>query len=148
LLIVRRRRPASGSDTKEMQMTPHYTRKKLTEVEDMAPKFGLGDQQQARFANEDLATEDTGVSLHRLEAGKRSAFGHRHETAEEVYVVLAGSGRMKLDDDIVEVEAMDAIRVAPEVIRAFEAGPAGIQVLAFGPRRDGDGELLHGWWEG
>jgi mannose-6-phosphate isomerase-like protein (cupin superfamily) len=128
-------------------MAPRYTRKRLTDVEDMAPKFGLGDRQQARFANEDLETRDTGVSLHRLEAGQRSAFGHRHEQAEEVYVVLAGSGRMKLDDEIVEIEVMDAIRVSPSVIRAFEAGSAGIDVLAFGPLRQGDGELLHGWWE-
>jgi mannose-6-phosphate isomerase-like protein (cupin superfamily) len=128
-------------------MTPRYTRKKLTEVEDSAPKFGLGENQQARFANRDLETEDTGVSLHRLDSGRRSAFGHRHEQAEEVYVVVAGSGRMKLDDEIVELGAMDAIRVAPSVIRAFEAGPDGIEVLAFGPRREGDGELLPGWWE-
>jgi mannose-6-phosphate isomerase-like protein (cupin superfamily) len=128
-------------------MTPSYTRKKLTEVEDSAPKFGLGENQQARFATRDLETEDTGVSLHRLDSGRRSAFGHRHEQAEEVYVVVAGSGRVKLDDEIVELETMDAIRVAPSVIRAFEAGPGGIEVLAFGPRREGDGELLPGWWE-
>jgi mannose-6-phosphate isomerase-like protein (cupin superfamily) len=63
-----------------------------------------------------------------------------------VYVVLAGSGRVKLDDEILELEVMDAIRVAPEVIRAFEAGPGGIDVLAFGTRRDGDGEVIQGWW--
>ena len=128
-------------------MTPPYTRKKLTDVEDSAPKFGLGENQQARFANRDLETEDTGVSLHRLDSGRRSAFGHRHEQAEEVYVVVAGSGRMKLDEEIVELEAMDAIRVAPGVVRAFEGGPGGIEVLAFGPRHEGDGELLPGWWQ-
>jgi mannose-6-phosphate isomerase-like protein (cupin superfamily) len=127
-------------------MEPQYTRKNLTEVEDSAPKFGLGENQQARFANRDLDASDTGVSLHRLGAGKRSAFGHRHENAEEVYVVLAGSGRVKLDDEIVDLEKMDAVRVAPEVIRAFEAGPEGIEVLAFGPRHDGDGEIIQGWW--
>jgi mannose-6-phosphate isomerase-like protein (cupin superfamily) len=127
-------------------MAPQYTRKKLTEVEDSAPKFGLGENQQARFANRDLEAKDTGVSLQRLDGGKRSAFGHRHEDAEEVYVVLAGSGRLKLDDEIIDVETMDAIRVAPEVIRAFEAGPEGIEVLAFGPRREGDGEVIPGWW--
>jgi mannose-6-phosphate isomerase-like protein (cupin superfamily) len=123
-----------------------YTLRKLTEVEDSAPQFGLGENQEARFANKDLEVKDTGVSLHRLNAGRRSAFGHRHENAEEVYVVLAGSGRMKLDDDVIEVETMDAIRVAPEVIRAFEAGPGGIDVLAFGPHHQGDGELIQGWW--
>jgi mannose-6-phosphate isomerase-like protein (cupin superfamily) len=127
-------------------MAHQYTCKNLTEVEDSAPKFGLGENQQARFANRDLDASDTGVSLHRLGAGKRSAFGHRHENAEEVYVVLAGSGRVKLDEEIVDLEKMDAVRVAPEVIRAFEAGPEGIELLAFGPRHDGDGEIIQGWW--
>jgi len=127
-------------------MAPQYTRKKLTEVEDSAARFGLGANQEARFANKDLDAKDTGVSLHRLPPGNRSAFGHRHEQAEEVYVVLAGSGRMKLDEEILDVQRMDAIRVAPEVIRAFEAGPEGIEVLAFGPRHEGDGELIQGWW--
>jgi mannose-6-phosphate isomerase-like protein (cupin superfamily) len=129
-------------------MAPRFTRKKLTDVEDSAPRFGLGENQQARFASKDLEVEDTGVSLHRLGAGKRSAFGHRHENAEEVYVVLTGSGRMKLDDEIIDVEAMDAIRVSPEVVRAFEGGAAGIDVLAFGPRHEGDGELIQDWWRG
>jgi uncharacterized cupin superfamily protein len=123
-----------------------YTLTKLAEVEDSAPKFGLGENQEARFANRDLGVEHTGVSLHRLRAGKRSAFAHKHENAEEVYVVLAGSGRMKLDDEIIDLEAMDAVRVAPQVVRAFEAGSGGIEVLAFGPRHDKDGEVIPGWW--
>ena len=127
-------------------MAAPYTFKKLTEVEDSAPKFGLGEMQEARFAKDEFEAEQTGFSFHRVRPGKRQGFGHRHEDAEEVYVVLAGSGRLKLDDDIVEVEELDAIRVAPGVIRAFEGGPEGLDVLAFGPRRDGDGELLHGWW--
>jgi mannose-6-phosphate isomerase-like protein (cupin superfamily) len=127
-------------------MAGQYTLTKLAEVEDSAPKFGLGENQEARFANRDLDVEHTGVSLHRLRAGKRSAFGHKHENAEEVYVVLAGSGRMKLDDEIIDLEAMDAVRVAPQVVRAFEAGSGGIEVLAFGPRHDKDGEVIPGWW--
>ncbi len=120
--------------------------KKLTHVEDSAPTFGLGEVQEARFANDELATEHTGVSYHRLKGGKRHAFAHRHENAEEVYVVLAGSGRVKLDDEIVGLEALDAIRVAPGVTRAFEAGSDGIELLAFGPRHDGDGEVIQNWW--
>jgi mannose-6-phosphate isomerase-like protein (cupin superfamily) len=86
------------------------------------------------------------VSHHRLEPGSRQPFGHRHEQAEEVYVVIAGSGSMKLDDEIVAIEARDAIRVAPTVIRAFEAGPDGLELVAIGTRHDGDGELIPGWW--
>ncbi|MFN8162878.1 MAG: cupin domain-containing protein [Solirubrobacterales bacterium] len=127
-------------------MARPYTHKRLTDVKDAAPEFGLAEDQEARFAKDDLEAEQTGVSHYRLKPGKRTPFGHRHEQAEEVYVVLGGTGRIKLDDDIVEVEALDAIRVAPEVTRAFEAGPGGIEVLAFGPRHDGDGELIQGWW--
>ena len=127
-------------------MTDPYTLKKLTEVEDSATRFGFTETQEARFANEDLEVEETGVSHHRVKPNRRQAFAHRHEEAEEVYVVLSGSGRVKLDDEILEVERLDAIRVAPGVIRAFEGGPEGIELLAFGPRRDGDGELIQDWW--
>ncbi len=127
-------------------MTGPYTLKRLTEVEDSAPKFGFSEVQEARFANDDLETEHTGVSHHRVKAGERQAFAHRHDNAEEVYVVLAGSGRVKLDDEILEIEALDAIRVAPGVTRKFEAGSDGIELLAFGPRHEGDGELIKDWW--
>jgi len=127
-------------------MTAPYTLKKLTDVEDSAPKFGYQELQEARFATRDLEAEDTGVSHHRVKPNKRQGFAHRHDEAEEVYVVLKGSGRVKLDDEIVELGALDAIRVAPGVTRAFEGGPNGIELLAFGARHEGDGELLHGWW--
>jgi mannose-6-phosphate isomerase-like protein (cupin superfamily) len=127
-------------------MTTPYTHMKLTDVKDSAPDFGLAPDQEARFAKDALNAEDTGVSHHRLKPGKRQPFGHRHERAEEVYVVLGGSGRIKLDDEIVEVEVLDAVRIAPDVTRAVEAGPGGIDFLAVGPRRDGDGELLQDWW--
>lgn len=123
-----------------------FTHKKLTDVKDSAAEHGLGEIQEARFAKGDLDAEETGVAHFRLKPGKRSPFGHRHEKAEEVYVVIAGSGRMKLDDEIVEVEALDAIRVAPAVTRAFEAGDEGLELLAVGARRDGDGEIVQGWW--
>jgi mannose-6-phosphate isomerase-like protein (cupin superfamily) len=127
-------------------MSSPYTVKQLSEVDDSAPRFGFAEVQEARFATADLDAEHTGVSHHRLKAGQRQRFGHRHERAEEVYVVLAGSGRMKLDGDTVEIARLDAIRVAPEVTRAFEAGPEGIEILAFGARHEGDGEVIPGWW--
>jgi mannose-6-phosphate isomerase-like protein (cupin superfamily) len=127
-------------------MAAPFTHTKLPDVKDSAPEFGMGDVQEARFAKGDLETERTGVSHLRLRPGKRSPFGHKHEEAEEVYVVISGSGRMKLDDEIIEVESLDAIRVSPEVIRAFEAGDEGIEVLAVGARHDGDGEVIPGWW--
>jgi mannose-6-phosphate isomerase-like protein (cupin superfamily) len=127
-------------------MASPFTHRKLTDVKDSAIEFGMQDVQEARFANEDLDAEETGVGHLRLKPGKRTPFGHRHENAEEVYVVIGGSGRLKLDDEIVELEKLDAIRVSPEVIRCFEGGPEGIEVLAVGARHDGDGEVIPGWW--
>jgi quercetin dioxygenase-like cupin family protein len=127
-------------------MPDAYTHKKLTDVKDSAPEFGLGEVQEARFAKGDLDAERTGVSYFDVKPNQRSPFGHKHDEAEEVYVVIAGSGRMKLDDEIIEIAELDAIRVAPEVVRAFESGPDGIRVLAMGARHDGDGEIIQGWW--
>ena len=127
-------------------MPDAYTHMKLTDVKDSAAEFGIGEVQEARFAQGDLDAERTGISYFNVKPGQRPPFGHRHEEAEEVYVILAGSGRMKLDDEIIEVEALDAVRVSPEVVRAFEAGEQGLQVLAVGAHHKGDGELIHGWW--
>jgi mannose-6-phosphate isomerase-like protein (cupin superfamily) len=127
-------------------MTPPYTLKQLSDVEDSGEKFGMGDIQEARFCNGDLEAEDTGVSLFMLKPGKRQPFGHKHDEAEEVYVVMGGSGRVKLDDEIVELAKLDAVRVAPGVMRSFEAGSDGMQYLAFGTHHEGDGEIVQGWW--
>ena len=127
-------------------MTAPYTLKQLTDVEDSGEKFGMGDIQEARFCNGDLEAEDTGVSLFMLKPGKRQPFGHKHDEAEEVYVVMGGSGRVKLDDEIVELAKLDAVRVAPGVMRSFEAGSDGMQYLAFGAHHEGDGEIVQGWW--
>jgi mannose-6-phosphate isomerase-like protein (cupin superfamily) len=127
-------------------MPTPYTRIKLTDVEDSAPKFGYDELQKARFATADLEAEQTGVSHHRVLPGKRQGFAHKHDKAEEVYVVLSGSGRVKLDDEILELEPLDAIRVSPGVIRQFEGGPDGLELVVAGPHYEKDGELLHGWW--
>ncbi len=129
-------------------MAASFTKTRLTEVEDSAPKFGYGEIQQARFANSDLDVEQAGLAYHRIAPGKRQAFGHRHDRAEEIYVVISGAGRVKLDDEVVELGALDAIRVGPGVTRAFEAGPDGLEYLAVGALADKDDfELLQGWWD-
>lgn len=125
---------------------PAYTLRRLRDVEDAAEEAGLSEYGAARFANDDLHTEQTGVSLQRLNPGKRQSFGHRHRTVEEVYVVIGGSGRIKLDDAVEAVSALDAIRISPPVMRAFQAGDDGLEYLAFGPRRAGDGDMVPDWW--
>ena len=124
-----------------------YTIRNLSATADMAPQFGFGDNGEAHFPREELGVTETGLAYHVLKPGRRSPFGHRHDAAEEVYVVISGDGRMRLDDEIVEIGALDAIRVAPGITRAFEAGPAGLTVLAFGARHEGDGELEHDFWQ-
>ena len=127
-------------------MASAYTHKKLTEIDDSAPKFGFEEVQEARFATKDLNAEETGVSHLRVKPDKRQGFAHKHDEAEEVYVVVRGAGRVKLDDDILEITELDAIRVSPGVIRQFEGGPDGIELIVFGARHDGDGEIFPGWW--
>jgi mannose-6-phosphate isomerase-like protein (cupin superfamily) len=123
-----------------------YTIKNLDSVEDMAKSHGLSEMGEARFATGALEAQQTGCSHQRLRPGKRQQFGHRHTEAEEIYLVLAGAGRVKLDDEILDVRALDAIRVSPETMRSFEAGPEGMELLAFGPHFQGDGEMVTGWW--
>jgi mannose-6-phosphate isomerase-like protein (cupin superfamily) len=119
-----------------------YTIKNLKDVDDMAESQGFGEVQEARFAHGDLDSEQSGISLQKVKPGKRHAFAHRHKEAEEIYVVVSGSGRVKLDDDVEEIRQFDAIRVAPSVTRAFEAGEDGLELIAFSPRAQGDAEIV------
>jgi mannose-6-phosphate isomerase-like protein (cupin superfamily) len=129
-----------------------YTIKNLRESEDMAPNFGLAPDMSARFPAGELGLEATGVSLQGLAPDATQPFGHSHKTQEEVYFVLSGSGRIKLDDEIAELRQWDAIRIPPGVMRAVSAGSDGIEWLAFGPTQGTtareDAETQAGWWNG
>jgi mannose-6-phosphate isomerase-like protein (cupin superfamily) len=126
-----------------------YTIKNLKEeVEDAAPKFGLSPNLEARFAREALESEGTGVSYQRLAPNARIPFGHKHERQEEVYVIVGGSGRVKLEDEVVDVRQWDAVRVGPDVTRCFEAGPDGVEFVAFGAptSETSDVQMISDWW--
>jgi mannose-6-phosphate isomerase-like protein (cupin superfamily) len=124
-----------------------YTIRNLKDVEDAALEFGLSPDVEARFAREALEAESTGLSYQRLAPNVRQTFGHRHAEQEELYVVLSGSGRIKLDDDLVDLAPLDAVRMAPETMRCLEAGPEGLEFLAFSPRRgENDAEMTPAWW--
>jgi uncharacterized cupin superfamily protein len=117
------------------------------DVEDSAPRFGHGDVLEARFATRSLGTERLGVSLQRLRPNMRGPFAHRHEADfEELYVVLGGDGRVNLDGEVRELRPLDALRVAGGVVRSFEAGPEGLDLLAFGPAGSGGAEMLPAEW--
>jgi quercetin dioxygenase-like cupin family protein len=125
-----------------------YTRVNLkSDVRDMAPQFGM-DGIESHFARTNLELETSGVSYFRLEPGYRAPFGHTHSEQEEVYVVLSGSARVAVADELVELGELDAIRIAPETMHGMEAGPDGAEILAFGaPNTDNkDADMQPGWW--
>jgi mannose-6-phosphate isomerase-like protein (cupin superfamily) len=123
-----------------------YTVKNLKDVEDVAgarvPEI------EGRFARKHLDSRELGVSYFRYAPNFRAPFGHSHREQEEAYVVIAGSGRAKLDDEIVDLRQWDVLRVAPEVVRAFESGEDGLELVAVGGSRpeDGDGVPVPDWW--
>ena len=125
-----------------------YTIVNIREHEDVAPKFGMPEGMEARFPKRELGCEIGGLALETLAPGLRAPFGHKHKAQEELYVVVRGSGRVKLDDDIVDIRQWDVIRVPPQVMRNFEAGDDGLEILAFGAPigDDNDSELVPGWW--
>lgn len=120
----------------------NYTIKNLREVKDSAAEAGISDSIEARFAHEDLDSEASGISYQVVKAGQRQPFAHKHGDMEEIYVVVSGSGRVKLDDEIEDVGALDAIRIAPPVTRAFEAGDEDLVLVVFSPRAKGDAEMV------
>lgn len=126
-----------------------YAIRNLEEIEDSAVKFGLSPQLETHFARKDLGAETLGLSLQRLAPNMRQPFGHRHEHQEEVYVILSGGGRVSLGDEVLDVRPWDAVRVSAGTVRAFEAGPEGLELLAFGAHTDsGDVESVEGFWAG
>ena len=119
-----------------------YAIKNLKEVEDAAKEAGVSDSLEARFAHADLGSERSGISYQVVKAGQRQPFAHKHGEMEEIYVVLSGTGRLKLDDRVEDVGPLDAIRIDPPVTRAFEAGDEDLVLLAFSPRAEGDAEIV------
>jgi mannose-6-phosphate isomerase-like protein (cupin superfamily) len=122
-----------------------WTKTNFEELEDRSP---AGAPMQWRFAREALHSRELGVSRFTYEPGARMPFGHRHGEQEEVYVVVAGSGRAKLDGEIVDLAAWDVLRVAPSVARSFEGGDDGMDVICVGSRRPegGDNILVPDFW--
>jgi mannose-6-phosphate isomerase-like protein (cupin superfamily) len=119
-----------------------YTIKNFREVKDAAAEAGVSDSLEARFAHEDLGSERSGVSYQVVKAGQRQPFAHKHGEMEEIYVVVSGTGRLKLDEEIEDVGPLDVIRIGPSVIRAFEAGDDDLVLLVFSPRAAGDAEIV------
>jgi mannose-6-phosphate isomerase-like protein (cupin superfamily) len=124
----------------------NFTLKNLKDVDNSAAD--RAPDMEARFARKHLDSDHLGVSYFRYPANFKAPFGHRHREQEEAYVVIEGAGRVRLDDEIVELRQWDVIRVAPAVVRAFEGGPDGLGMIAIGSDRPegGDGEMVQDFW--
>jgi uncharacterized cupin superfamily protein len=126
-----------------------YTKLNLKrDVEDMAPKFQLSPGLESHFARKPLGLENSGVTLYKIAPDFRTPFGHRHSEQEEVYIIVGGSARLKLDDDVIDLEQWDAVRIPTDTMRGLEGGPEGAEVIAFGaPNNENkDAEMVPGWW--
>jgi len=126
----------------------NYTKLNLRgEVEDQAPKFGMDDL-EFHTARAPLEMEHGGLSLLRIAPNFRMPFGHTHNEQEEVYVLVNGSARLKLDDEIVELEPWDAVRIHKDTMRNLEGGPDGAEIILFGAPNagSGDAQMAQGWW--
>ncbi len=126
-----------------------YTKINLkNEVEDQAPKFGLAPHIEARMARVPLELEKCGISYQRLAPNFRLPFGHRHKQQEEIYVLVSGSARIKLDDEVIDLRQWDAVRVPKDTMRSLEAGAEGAELIAVGAPNTGpgDADMEEGWW--
>ncbi len=125
-----------------------YTHVNLKDVDDQAPNFGLGDNLEFRMARVALGMENAGLSYLRVEPGFRMPFGHKHKNQEEVYVLLSGGARMKIEDEVRDLKPWDAVRVHKDTMRSMEAGDEGAEFLIVGAPNTGpgDGDTVQGWW--
>lgn len=127
-------------------MTTSHATINLGDAKDVAPDYGMGEFGEARFVRSALGAQHIGLAHYRVNPGQRAGFGHRHRESEEMYVVLSGSGRFKVEDDVFPVAAKDVVYCPPAAMRAWEAGPDGLEMLAFGGHAENESEMQAGWW--
>ena len=125
-----------------------YTHLNLKDAEDQAPNFGLGDNLEFRMARVPLGLEQSGLSYCRVAPGFRLPFGHKHKNQEEVYVLVSGSARMKIEEEVKDLKQWDAVRVHKDTMRSMEAGDDGAEFLIVGAPNTGpgDAEMVQDWW--
>ncbi len=119
----------------------------IKELEDMAVKFGMSPNMEARFGRSATDAEHGGFSYQRFAPNYRQPFGHRHRDQEEFYVVLSGSGEVTLEGEAHPIRQWDAIRVSAQTARAFESGGDGLELLVFGAGEAGEAEVIESFWD-
>lgn len=128
-----------------------YTALNLREVENQGERFGIDPAElQLRMAKDPLGCMHAGVSYLRLGPNYRVPFGHRHNQQEEIYILVGGSARMKVEDEVIELEPLAAVRIAPDTMRGYEGGPDGAELIVIGAPKtgSGDADVHQGWWSG
>ena len=126
---------------------PTYKKINFAEVKDLAPDYGMSEMGEARFARGALGAERIGMAKYRMKPGRRVGFGHSHPESEEAYVVLSGSGRFRVNDDILDVGLHDIVYCPADTMREWEAGPDGMELLAFGAHNEGeDTKMERDFW--
>jgi mannose-6-phosphate isomerase-like protein (cupin superfamily) len=126
-----------------------YTHLNLKDdVDDQAPNFGLAPNLEFRMARVPLEMENAGISYLRVGPGFRMPFGHKHKQQEEVYVLVKGSAKIKIEDDVRELKQWDAVRLHRDTMRSFEGGPEGAEFIAIGAPNTGpgDADMTQDWW--
>ena len=125
-----------------------YTLRNFKELDDQAARFDLSPNLEFRVARDALELENFGISYLRIAPGFRMPFGHKHGEQEEVYVVVGGSARLKVEDEVLELKPWDAVRVTRDTMRGLEGGPDGVEIIAVGAPKTppGDAEMQPGWW--
>lgn len=130
---------------------PFMRRNVKDDLDDVGSNFDGSPELEFRLATKALGLERSGLGYQRIPPGYRFPYGHTHQRQEEVYLVLRGGGRMKLDEEIIELKEWDAVRVSPGTWRGYEAGPEGMELLVIGapnlgenPRDDVEGR--RDWW--
>jgi mannose-6-phosphate isomerase-like protein (cupin superfamily) len=134
-----------------MAYVPFTHRNLKEDPADVGSNFDGAPDLEFRLATKVLELEQSGLSYQRVPPDYRFPYGHTHEKQEEVYVVVGGGGRMKLDDEIIELKRWDMVRVPPGTWRGYEAGREGLEILVIGapnlgedPRDDVEGR--RDWW--
>lgn len=119
-----------------------YTKINLSKLENMSVKYGHGQDMEARFATKALELKESGLGYQKVHPNRRIPFKHKHQKQEEVFIVISGSGFMFLDEEKIPLDAMDAVRVPPAVIRTLEAGSEGLEVIIFGAPRQQNNDTV------